>query len=169
MRMKEIMHVKHVALAFLRALKWKLVKCQLGVGDGQGSLACCSPWGCRVRRDWVTELNWKLLSRVWLFVTPWNPMEPHGLYSAWNSPGQSTGVGSLSLLQGIFPTQGLNPGLPHCRRILYRLSHHGSPGILEWAAYPVSRGSSRPRNLTGVSGIAGGFFTNWTTREAQGF
>ena len=44
---------------------------------------------------------------------------PHGLYSPWNSPGQSTGVGSLSLLQGIYPTQGLNPGLPHCRWILY--------------------------------------------------
>ena len=42
-------------------------------------------------------------------------LQPHGLYSPWNSPGQKTGVGSLSLLQGIFPTQGLNPGLPHCR------------------------------------------------------
>ena len=56
-----------------------------------------------------------------------NSLWPHGLYSAWNSPGQNTGVGSLSLLQGIFPTQGLNPGLPHCRRILYQLSHQGSP------------------------------------------
>ena len=50
-----------------------------------------------------------------------------GLHSPWNSPGQNTGVGSLSLLQGIFPTQGLNPGLPHCRGILYHLSHKGSP------------------------------------------
>ena len=50
----------------------------------------------------------------------------HGLYSPWNYPGQNTGVGSLSLLQGIFPTQGANPGLPHCRRILYQLSHQGS-------------------------------------------
>ena len=48
---------------------------------------------------------------------------PHGLHSPWNCPGQNTGVGSLSLLQGIFPTQGLNPGLLHCRRILYQLSH----------------------------------------------
>ena len=46
-----------------------------------------------------------------------------GPYSPWNSPGQNTGVGSLSLLQGIFPAQGLNLGLPHCRRILYQLSH----------------------------------------------
>ena len=52
---------------------------------------------------------------------------PHGLYSPWNSPGQNTGVGSHSLLQGIFPTQGSNPGLLHCRWILYQLSHQGSP------------------------------------------
>ena len=51
----------------------------------------------------------------------------HGLYSPWNSPEQNTGVGSLSLLQGIFPTQGSNPGLLHCRRILYQLNHKGSP------------------------------------------
>ena len=43
-----------------------------------------------------------------------NSLQPHGLYSPWNSPGQNTGVGSLSLLQGIFPTEGLNPGLLHC-------------------------------------------------------
>ena len=57
------------------------------------------------------------LSHVPLFATP----------SPWNSPGQNTGVGSLSLLQGIFPTQGLNLGLPHCRWILYQLSSQGSP------------------------------------------
>ena len=60
---------------------------------------------------------------------------PHGLYSPWNSPGQNTGVGSLLLLQMIFPTQGLNPGLLHCRRILYQLSHQGNlavqPNILQ--------------------------------------
>ena len=54
-------------------------------------------------------------------------LQPHGLYSPWNSPNQKTRVGSLSLLQGIFPTQGSNPGLPHCRWILYQLSHKGSP------------------------------------------
>ena len=67
------------------------------------------------------------------------------LYSPWNSLCQNTGVGSLSLLQGIFPTQGSNPGLLHCRRILYQLSHKGSPKILEWVAYPFSRGSSLPQ------------------------
>ena len=57
-----------------------------------------------------------------------NSLRPHGLYSPWNSPGQNTGVGSLSLLQGIFPTQGSNLGLLHCRQILHQLSHQGSPG-----------------------------------------
>ena len=66
-------------------------------------------------------------------VTPWN--------CPWNSPGQNIGVGSLSLLQWIFPTQGLNPGLPHLRQILYQLSHQESPRILEWVASPFSRGS----------------------------
>ena len=69
-------------------------------------------------------------------------LQPHGLYSPRNSPRQNTGVGSLSLLQGIFPTQGSNPGLPHCRRILYQLSHQESPRILEWVADPFSSGSS---------------------------
>ena len=88
---------------------------------------------------------------------------PYGLYSPWNSPGQNTGVGSLSLLQGIFPTQGSNPGLPRCRWVRYQLSHKGSQRILEWVAYPFSKGSSRPRNWTKVSCIAGGFFTNQKT------
>ena len=119
----------------------------------------------------------------------------HGLQSLWNSPIQNTEVGSLSLLQGIFPTQGWNPGFPHCRRILYQLSHKGSkvkvaqscltlcnpmdcslPGssiheilqarILEWVAIPFSGRSSQPTNQTQVSHIAGGFFTIWAIREA---
>ena len=97
-----------------------------------------------------------------------NSLGPHGLYSPWNSLGQNTGVDSLSLLQGIFPTQRSNPSLPHCRRILYQLSHKGSPTILGWVAYSFSRGSAWPRNWTRarVSCIAGGFFTNWAIREA---
>ena len=50
-------------------------------------------------------------------------LRPHGLCSPWNSPGQSPGVGSLSVLQGIFPTQGSNPSLLHGGWILYQLSH----------------------------------------------
>ena len=63
-----------------------------------------------------------------------NCLQPHGLYSPWNSPGQNPGVDSLSLLQVIFPTQGSNPGVLHCRRILYQLSHKGSP---VWGAEPI--------------------------------
>ena len=88
------------------------------------------------------------------------------LYSPWNSPGQNTRVGSLSLLQGIFPTQESNPDLLHCRQILYQLSHKGTPRILERVAYPFSSGSSRPRNWTEVSCITDGFFTNWAVRQA---
>ena len=95
-------------------------------------------------------------------------LQPHELYSPWHSPGQNTGVDSLSLLQEICSTQGSNPGLPHCIWILYQLSHQGSPRILEWVTYPFSSGSSWPRNRTGVSCIAGGFFTNWAMREAEG-
>ena len=89
--------------------------------------------------------------------------------SPWNSPDQNTGVGCLSLLQGIFPIQRSNLGVPHCKRILYQLSHQGSPRILEWVTYPFSSGSSWPRDLTGVSCIAGGFFTSWATRKALFF
>ena len=109
-----------------------------------------------LKYDW----KWKLLSCVQLFAT-------HGLYSPWNSLGQNTGVGTLSLLQEIFPTQGLNPGLLHYRWILYQLSHEGSSRILEWVSYPFSNGSSQSRNWTGVSCIANRSFTNWAIREAQ--
>ena len=68
-----------------------------------------------------------------------NSLWPHRLYSRWNSPDQNTGVGGLSLLQGIFPTQGLNPGHPYCRQNLYQLSHQGSPRILEWAVHPFQQ------------------------------
>ena len=54
-------------------------------------------------------------------------LQPHRLYSPWDSPGQNTAVGSLFLLQGIFPTQGSNQCLLHCRWILYQLSYQGSP------------------------------------------
>ena len=56
-----------------------------------------------------------------------NSSWPCGLYSPWNSPSQNTGVGSLSLLQGILPTQESNQGLLHCKLILYQLSYQGSP------------------------------------------
>ena len=85
-------------------------------------------------------------------------LRPHVQSMEFSRP--DTGMGSLSLLQGIFPTQGLNPGLQHCTWILYQLNHKGSPRILEWVAYPFSSGSSWPSNWTRVSCIAGKFFTN---------
>ena len=88
----------------------------------------------------VMSLLFKALSRFDIAILPRSELKwsesllvmsdslwPHGLYCPWNSLGQNTGVGNLSLLQGILPTQGLNPGLPHCRGILYHLSHQGSP------------------------------------------
>ena len=62
-------------------------------------------------------------------------LRPCGLYNTsllhpWDAPGRNTGVDCNFLLQGIFPTQGSNPGLPHCRQMLYRLSHQDFPHIL---------------------------------------
>ena len=97
-----------------------------------------------------------------------DPMDcsPTGSSVHGDSPGENTGVGFHALLQGIFPMQGWNPGLPCCGQILYQLSHQEGPRILEWVACPFSRGSSQPRSRTGVSFTAGWFFTNWVTREA---
>ena len=102
--------------------------------------------------------EWKSLSCALLFVTPWT------VY-----PGKNTEVGSLSLLQEIFPTQGSNWGLPHCRWSLYQLSHKGSPRILEWVAYPFSSRSFQSRNWTRVSCIAGRLLTNWAIRGPCSF
>ena len=73
------------------------------------------------------SLNCSVMSDSW---------RPYGLYSTrllspWNSPGKNTAVGCHSLLHGIFPTQGSNSGLLHCRQILYHLSHQGSSGVLQ--------------------------------------
>ena len=98
-------------------------------------------------------------------ATPWTCLPDSSVHG--DSPGKNTGVDCHALLQGIFPTQGLNPGLPLCRRILCHQNHQGSPRILEWVAYPFSRGSSQPWNQTRVSCIAGRFFTSWDTRKAH--
>ena len=132
-------------------------------GRGQG----LEGWVCQRRSLLTLQLSIKVRKIIGRLLAC-----PFGLYSLWNSLGQNTGVGSsLSLLQGILPSQGSNPGLLHCRRILYQLSHRGSPRILEWVAYPFSRGSSWPRNRTRVSCIArwilyqlscqGGPYTGW--------
>ena len=99
-----------------------------------------------------------VLYKVKVKVTQSCPTLCYPMDCPWNSPGQNTGVNSLSLLQGIFPAQGLDPGLLYCRWILYQLSHKGSPRTLEWVTYPFSSGSSRPRDQPGVSCIANRFF-----------
>jgi len=87
-----------------------------------------------------------------LVVQPWptlcDPMDCNlpGSSVHGDSPSKNTGVGCHALLQGIFPTQGLNPGLLRCGRILYHLSHQGSPRNLEWVAYPFSKGACWSRN-----------------------
>ena len=83
------------------------------------SLFSWSSWGISQTFN-LWNVKVKSLSHVQLFVTPWTE-EPT------NFPGKSTGVGCHFLLQGIFPTQGSNPGLPHSRQTLYHLSHKGSP------------------------------------------
>ena len=113
---------------------------------------------------------WNVLCLVaQLCLTPCDPMDcgPPGSSIHGDSSGKNTGVVCHALLKGILPPQGSNPGLPHCRQILYHLSHQGSPRILEWIAYPFSRGSSWTRNQTRVSYSAGRFFTSWATREAK--
>ena len=127
------------------------------------------PLACGAGRFFTTKAPGKPKSAMWSesHSVVSHCLWLHGLYSPWNPLGQSTGLGGLSLLQGMSPIQGWNPGLPHCRRILYQLSHQGSPRILEWVACPFSRGSSWPRNRTEVSCIAGGFFNSWAMKELQ--
>ena len=119
--------------------------------------------------NWHSIANWlcacaQLLSCVWLLATPWT-IAPQAPLSVGFSR-QEYWSGLPCPPPGVFPTQKSNPGFPHGRWNLYYMSHQGSPRILEWVAYPFSRGSSQLRNQTGVSCIAGGFFTNWAIWEA---
>ena len=102
------------------------------------------------------EKNWKLelLSRVRLFTTPWTiqSMEFSRLEYWTGMPFPSPGY---------LPNPGIEPSLPHCRWIIYHLSHQGSPRILEWVANTFSSRSSQPRNRTRVPCIAGRFFTRF--------
>ena len=123
---------------------------------------------------WMWELDHKVGCAVLCLVaqsslTLCDSMDcsPPGSSVHGNSPGKNTGVSCHTLLQGIFPTQGSNPGLPHCRQILYQLSHQRSPRIPEWVAYPFSSGSSWPRNRTRVSCTAGRFFISWATGKPK--
>ena len=86
------------------------------------------PSGSRVTRFLASAL-WVLCLCLVMqsCLTLCNPMDYQArLLCPWDSPGKKTGVGCHAFLQGIFPTQGLNPDLSYCKRILYRLSHQGS-------------------------------------------
>ena len=84
--------------------------------------------------EWDAGNQWRIILYVCVMkeLGSGGKHRPHGLWPAglfhpWNSPGKNTGVDCHALFQGIFPTQGLNPGLPHCRWNLYHLSYQGSP------------------------------------------
>ena len=113
-------------------------------------------------RNVAFHWTWILSTHLWLALRTWGPKSHCALLCLvtqscltlcnpmeCSPPGPSRGGESMEILQarilGIFPTQELNPGLPHCRGILYQLSHKGSPRIQEWVAYPFSSRSSRPR------------------------
>ena len=110
---------------------------------GQSILEGYSPWGskessttehsfCMKVKELVVQpcpclcnpMDWGLPAR---FLCPGDFPGKNARLRAWNSPGKNTGVGSHSFLQGIFPTQASNPGLPHCKQILYHLTHQDSP------------------------------------------
>ena len=113
--------------------------------------------------------NQPLLSCVLSRSVVYDSLRPHGLYPTrflcpWGFSRQEYWSGLPALLHRICPTQGRNPGPPHCRWILYHLSHWGSPWIQ--VAYSFSRVTFQCRNWTRSSWTASGFFTNWATREA---
>ena len=131
----------------------------------------------------------KLLSRVGLFATPWTVAAHQDPLCPWNSPGKNTGMGSHSLLQGIFLMEGSNPGLLYCRQILYCLSHQGSPILCNvacqlppfmrlsrqeyWSGFPclppvdLLDPEIEPVSLRSPA-LAGGFFTTSIIWEALG-
>ena len=118
----------------------------------QWCLTLCNPMDCTVRGiPQAGILEWVAFPFSRESSQPKSPaLQADSLPAEPQGKPKNTRVGSLSLLQGIFATQGSNPCLPHCRRILYQLSHQGIPRILEWVAYPFSSGSSQLRDQTRV-------------------
>ena len=116
---------------------------------------------CRLKCDTTTNL----LSAVLSCSVMSSSLQPHGLQPdrllcPWGFSRQEYWSGLPRPLPGDLPNSGISLGLPHCRQILCHLSHQGSPRVLEWAAYPFSRGTFQPRTRTRVSRIAGKFFTS---------
>ena len=114
--------------------KWLVVRL---LEEAKGGVACSTlcleSWVRAGRGSWREHV--KVVQSCPMSHSLW----PHGLHSPWNSPGQKTGVGSLSLLQGIFPTQGLNPRLPHCGRILLPAEPQGY-SLRRWCQECPGRG-----------------------------
>ena len=108
------------------SLAWRLSTGSQRVGHHWATFTCTRT-SLECSRMLTSSICWGFSSVSVSRSVASDSFRPHGLYNPRNSPGETIGVGSLSLLQGIFPTQGSNPGLLHCRRILYQLSHKGSP------------------------------------------
>ena len=132
---------------------WNSAQCYLPdwMGAEFGWVPLLFTWNYHNTVNWLCAVL-SLVSHVWLFVTPCT-IAYHA--SLWSLSRQ----GYWSGLPCPPPGDPPNPVLPHCRSILYHLSHHGSPRMLEWVAYPFSRASSPPRNWTRLSYTAGGFIT----------
>ena len=115
--------------------KWKNSRCAFQEQDVRlFNLLPYGQWSDFVVWKWIgVKICWQVSEEEVAQSVP-TLCDPMGC--TWNYLVQNTRVGSLSLLQGIFPTQGLNPGFPHCRQILYQLNHKGSPRILKWVTYP---------------------------------
>ena len=150
----------------------------------------------KVRKKWKKQRGTtKIINKMWISTcaTPW-PVTYQAPLSMW-LPRQGYRSRLHFLFQGIFPTQGLNLCLLHWQEDSLLLSHQGNSNkymkvkvaqwsptlcdpmdytvhgilqarILEWVAFPFSRGSSKPRDQIQVSCIAGRFFTNWAIRKA---
>ena len=116
------------------------------------------------RKEWMLLIATTWIDLETVILSEW--VSPPGFPVDGDSPGKNTGVSCHALLQGIFPTQGSNPGSQHCKWILYGLSHQRNPRILEWVAFPFSRGTPDPRINLGSPAFADRFFTSWATREA---
>ena len=122
----------------------------------------------------VPREDWDLTSMLRCLVaqscpTLCDPVDcsPPGSSVHGDSQGKDTGVGCHALLQGIFPTQGLNLGLPHWQADYLPLSYLEGPRTLEWVAYPFSKGTFQPRNWTRVSWFQADSVHSWATQEAQ--
>ena len=131
-----------------------------------------SPFLNRVYWRYIkSTMKVKSLSRVRSFVTPW-AVACTRLLRPWDFLGKSTGVGCHFLLQGIFLTQGSNPGLPHCRQMLYHLSHLGSPkstivNIKNSCSYPWLRKFIHTKMVDEVKVSHGVFQSNFINLKSK--